>query len=104
MGITRFKLTFDVKGGFFDYTNAQGDKKIYFGRLGYGNACCTFPQTGYSKDVGSVSEPGHTYECAASHAWESLNTLVLRVQIIDEYFAQLNIKFTFDGDSVMSKR
>ena len=100
MGITRFKLTFDTKGGCFDYTNAQGDKKIFFGRRGYGNAYCTFPQTGYSKDIGSVSEPGHTYECAASHAWELMNTLVLRVQIMDEYLAQLNIKFVFDGDNV----
>ncbi|MBQ2766158.1 MAG: beta-lactamase family protein [Clostridia bacterium] len=100
MGITRFKFTFDTKGGCFDYTNAQGHKQITFGRRGYGNAYCTFPQTGYSKDVGSVSEPGHTYKCAASHAWETINTLVLRVQIIDEYFGNFVAKFAFDGDSV----
>lgn len=100
MGITRFKLTFDTKGGCFDYTNAQGHKQITFGRRGYGNAYCPFPQTGYSKDVGSVSEPGHTYRCAASHAWETVNTLALRVQIIDEYFGNIIAKFTFDGDSV----
>lgn len=100
MGITRFKFTFDAKGGCFDYTNAQGHKQITFGRRGYGNAYCAFPQTGYSKDVGSVSAPGNTYKCAASHAWESVNTLALRVQIIDEYFGNFIARFTFDGDNV----
>ncbi len=100
MGITRFKLTFDAKGGCFDYTNAQGHKELAFGRRGYGNAYSLFPETGYSKNVGSVSEPEHKYNCAVSHAWESLETLVLRIQIIDEYFGTCTARFTFDGDNV----
>lgn len=100
MGITRFKLTFCRDGGIFEYTNAQGDKSIEFGRVGYGNKYGLFPEEGYSKEVGSVSEPGHRYKCAASAAWRGSTTLSLRVQIIDDYFGNMTANFSFKDTAV----
>ena len=99
MGITRFKLTFCYDGGIFEYTNAQGDKSIKFGRVGYGNKYGLFPEEGYSKEVGSLSEPGHRYKCAASAAWRG-STLSIRVQIIDDYFGNMTANFSFKDDGV----
>ena len=101
MGITRFTLTFAPDGtGCFAYTNAQGEKQLPFG-LGK-NVFGTFPQTGYSEEVGSVSCPGHRYGCAVSGAWLSAYQFHLRVQIIDDYFGTLEVLlgFTADGRSV----
>lgn len=100
MGITRFKFTFNSDGGVFEYTNAQGDKTLDFGRVGYGNKYGLFPEEGYSKEIGSVSEPGHRYKCAASAAWAAQSTLSLRVQVIDDYFGNMTATFVFDGDNV----
>ena len=99
MGITRFKFKFDAQGGVFEYTNAQGNKAIEFGRVGYGNRYGMFPEEGYSKEMGTVSEPGHKYKCAASAAWQA-STLSLRVQIIDDYFGNLTATFAFGDNNV----
>jgi len=106
MGIKRFKFTFSDDGGVFSYTNAQGDKELEFGRVGYGNKYGMFPEEGYTKDIGMVSEPGHKYKCAASAAWKDANTLSLRVQIIDDYFGNMTANFTFKegGVSVEMKK
>lgn len=100
MGMTRFKFTFCSDGGVFEYTNAQGDKAIEFGRVGYGNKYGLFPEEGYSKEMGAVSEPGHRYKCAASAAWAEANTLSLRVQIIDDYFGNFTARFSFKDNAV----
>lgn len=96
MGITHMRLCFEGESGRFEYTNAQGDKVLYFG-LGE-NLFGVFPQTGYSREVGSVGCPGNTYKCAASAAWLSPERLYLSVQIIDEYFGRLGITFGFVTD------
>ncbi|MBQ8510530.1 MAG: serine hydrolase [Clostridia bacterium] len=97
MGITRFRLTIENGEGRFDYTNAQGDKSIAFGMCE--NRFGEFPQKGYSDLVGS--QPGNRlYKCAASAAWKEENLLDLKIQIIDDYFGNMDALFTFDGDNV----
>jgi hypothetical protein len=63
-----------------------------------GNVFGFFPEEGYSDEIGSVSEPGRRYRCAASAAWVSPFQLHLKVQIIDKYFGTMNALFGFaDG-------
>ena len=96
MGITQMRLHFEKEGGTLFYTNAQGDKQLHFG-LGC-NAFGSFPQEGYSDQVGSVYAPGHFYKCAASAAWTEENKLFIKVQIIDDYFGNLSIVMGFRDD------
>ncbi len=100
MGMKRFKFTFTDDGGVFSYTNAQGDKELEFGRVGYGNKYGLFPEEGYTKETGMVSVPGHKYKCAASAAWKDADTLSLRVQIIDDYFGNMTASFAFKDNGV----
>lgn len=93
MGITKMQLVFDGDCGRLAYTNAQGDKTLHFG-IGK-NVFSKFPQTGYAKDVGSVFAEEHQYDCAASAAWIEPHKLFIKVQIIDEYFGNLNITLGF---------
>ncbi len=98
MGITKMRVVFDGAKSRLEYTNAQGDKTIYFG-MGE-NAFAKFPQEGYSKDVGSVFTKGHYYDCAASAAWTEPHKLFIKVQIIDEYFGNLNITMSYTEDKL----
>lgn len=93
MGITEFTLRFEEKDGIFEYVNAQGKKTLSFGRKE--NILQKFPQTGYSKDTGSVGCAGHRYDCAVSAAWKEEKKLMIFVQIIDEYFGVLDITIGF---------
>lgn len=97
MGIKTLRLTFgeDCK---LEYTNAQGDKALGFGMCS--NRFGLFPEEGYSKKVGSVPCPGNYYKCAASAAWKDERTLLIDVQIIDEYFGRLWITLGFDQDRI----
>ncbi len=97
MGITKFRLCFSSDSGQFEYTNAQGEKILYFGLCK--NRFGRFPEEGYSKEIGSVYCPGHYYKCAASAAWKSENHLRINVQVIDDYFGRLWIDLVFNGDS-----
>ncbi len=67
-GITKFSLHFnDDNTGEFRYTNAQGDKILYFG-VGK-NVFGKFPQYGYSHLRGGMeNDDGYLYDCAASAA------------------------------------
>lgn len=96
MGITKMKITFQEQEGKLEYSNAQGDKTLYFG-IGK-NVFAKFPQEGYSRNYGSVSEKGNYYDCAASAAWLEPAKLFLKVQIIDEYFGNLNITLSYKED------
>ena len=96
MGITEFTLSFDTDGGTFSYKNAQGEKKIKFGRGQ--NVLQQFPETGYSKNVGGMKCDGNTYSCAVSAAWAEETKLSIIVQIIDDYIGLLNIIIGFNGD------
>ncbi len=105
MGITKFAVTIAPDGlGSFTYTNAQGEKCIYFGMTK--NIFGDFPETGYAKDVGSVSEPGHKYHYAASGSWTAEDTLYAKVQLIDDYFGNFHmyIHFREDGCAALSMR
>lgn len=97
-GITKFSLVFDdSQNGEFRYTNKQGDKIIHFG-LGK-NVFGKFPQFGYSNEFACVpTTDGFLYDCAASAAWGESKKLLLRIQIIDKYFGNLFIAFSFKDD------
>lgn len=98
MGITRLKLTFADGKGCLSYTNAQGDKELFFG-MGY-NEFGLFPQEGYADQIGTVYAPGNYYRCAASAAWVNPGHLRLFVQIIDQYFGTLSINLSFRDNVV----
>ena len=98
MGITRIRFTFSGDGGVFSWTNAQGDKALPFG-FGY-NAFAHFPQEGYSDDMGGHRTKNFYYRCAASAEFPQENTLHLYLQVVDRYFGNAHMVFTFDGDTV----
>ncbi len=94
MGITRFTLRFGELPS-LSYTNAQGDKVLPFGMCV--NRFGTFPQTGYSDEIGSV--PGERLlNDAVSAAWLDDHTLWIKVQVIDDYFGNFDAVFTFTND------
>lgn len=93
MGITKFRLTFSGTEGVFEYTNAQGDKRLRFGMCE--NVFGEFPQEGYAGEIGTVATKGMYYKCAASAAWVHDNQLHIKVQITDKYFGRLGITFGF---------
>ena len=98
MGITKIGLEFKDGKGYFNYTNAQGDKTLEFGMCE--NAFGLFPQEGYADEVGGVYTPGHYLKCAASAAWVMPHQLFIKVQIIDKYFGNMNIMLGFVGNQV----
>ena len=102
MGIQWFTLTFDGDEGVFSYENGQGRKDLRFG-LGH-NVFQKFPQEGYADLVGTVSVPGHKYDCACSADWPEAQKLRVRVQIIDKYFGNLAIVFGFRDEGQVSVR
>ena len=94
-GITRFSLHFTgVDTGELHYTNAQGEKVLSFG-LGR-NVFGKFPELGYSDlHAGVRTENGFLYDCAASAAWREEKKLCIKVQVIDKYFGNLFMMFSF---------
>lgn len=98
MGITSVSFTFDGKSGRMIYENAQGCKQLPFG-LGY-NEFCKFPQEDCADMVGAVPVKGHKYDCAVSGEWTEERKLLLKVQIIDKYFANLCMEFSFEGSKI----
>ena len=98
MGISKLRVVLDGDNGRLEYTNAQGDKVLYFG-MGK-NAFGKFPQEGYAKEIGSVRTKNHYYRCAASGAWVEEHKLFIKVQIIDDYFGVLNITLSFLNDTI----
>ncbi len=99
-GITEFSISFNEDGsGTFNYVNEQGKKKLDFK---YGeNAYQKFPQLGYSDMICNVPAGGDfMYDCAVSGAWTYGNTFIMYVQIIDKYFGNLSMIFTFKDDIV----
>lgn len=76
------------------YVNAQGEKRLRFG-LGK-NVFGKFPQYGYSTlHAGLPNWDGYLYDCAASAAWCEPQKLQIKVQIIDQYFGNLFLTFSF---------
>ena len=101
MGITKIKFTFENDEGKLEYTNAQGDKTIYFG-IGK-NVFGKFPQEGYADNVATKFAPGNYYDCAASAFWSHEDCLIMLVQIIDKYFGRLHVRFAFkeNGEKIV---
>ena len=100
MGITKMKFTFGEKECRLDYTNAQGDKTLWFG-MGE-NVYGTFPQEGYSDQIATVYAPGHYLKCASSACFTHENKMELLVQIIDEYFGRLYMRVAFLGNDTLA--
>lgn len=98
MGIKEMQLVFEGETGKLLYVNSQGNKQIKFGMCK--NVYDLFPQEGYSDEIGSVSEKGRFYRCAASAAWVGHKQLFIKVQIIDKYFGNLNINIGFNGEKI----
>ena len=99
MKISEFTLDFESDGGSFTYVNATGEKTINFG---FGrNVFEKFPEDGYSDEVGSVRAPGNKYDAASSAVFPAKNELLIRTQIIDKYFGNLGILFSFRDDTVV---
>ena len=97
-GIVNFSLRFDKEKGEFRYTNAQGEKVLPFG-IGK-NHFGKFPQYGYSNDFGGMrTTDGFLYNCATSGAWKSDFQFVLVSQIIDRYFGNCCMVFSFKDNT-----
>ncbi len=98
MGIENLKFTFCKDRGILEYKNATGQKSLVFGICE--NCFTVFPEEGYSREVGSQYAAGNYYKCATSAAWKTENILMLNVQVIDEYFGRLWMRFDFENDDV----
>lgn len=100
MGITKFSFVFrDESGGEFHYTNQQGDKILPFGVNC--NVFGKFPQFGYSDEYGATATTnGFLYDAAFSCAWLEEKKLRLLVQIVDRYFGNVSVTFSFKGNEV----
>jgi len=93
MGISKMKFTFADDVCKWEYTNAQGDKTLYFGINK--NIDGIFPQEGYSDMVGNEYAKGNYYKCTSSAAWTHKRNLKILVQVIDKYFGRLFMRVTF---------
>ena len=98
MGIEKISVEFGEEKGKLKYSNQQGDKEILFGMST--NEYSKFPQEGYSDNVGTLYAPGNMYDCAASAIWTEPQKLMIKVQIIDKYFGNLNITLGFVDDKI----
>ncbi len=94
MGISDLTFFFGEDGvGTMRFTNAQGEKEIRFG-LGK-TVIGEFPQDGYSgESIGKWD--GDYYRCIASGAWTGKDTLRIKVDAIDKYFGNVNMRFGFN--------
>ena len=99
MGISELSFNFTEDVCELNYINKQGDKTLLF-RINE-NKFTTFPEQGYSKEVGSVRTKGHFYRCAVSAAWVEQKKLFIRVQAIDDYFGILNMTFGFKDERTL---
>ncbi len=97
MGITELRLEFGETENKLCYTNEQGYKELKFGMCK--NVFDTFPEDGYSDEVGGLKgENGLRYACAASAAWIEDRKFYIKVQVIDKYFGILNIFLGYRED------
>jgi len=98
MKIEYIKFNFDEKKGKLTYKNKQGEKELVFG-LGC-NEFGKFPEEGYSDTVTTEYVPGHYYDCACSADWIEEKKLRIYVQIIDKYFGNACLIFSFKDAGV----
>ena len=101
LGWMDFRFEFEnEKGGKLVYTKASGSKELpfYVNRNRFG----LFPEEGYSHEVGGVrSTDGYRYKDAVSFAWLQDNKICIYIQIIDEYFGNAVVMFSFKDDKAV---
>lgn len=88
-----FKLIFDdANGGKLVYSTPRGEKEISFG---FGvNKLFNLNEPQYSGKL--IFHPnGVGYRSLGSAAWIDAHTLVIRVQVIDDYFGNMRLTFDF---------
>lgn len=97
MGFQKVRLSFRGDGGTLYYRNARGEKEIPFGLGKYEEG--RFPETHYSGTQIGVPK-GEGYRCLAAAVWTTETQLLLRVNIVDDYFGNLRIVFGFQNDKI----
>jgi len=92
MGLKWICFTFEGDEGVYTYENTRGVKKICFGLGKY--ASIKFPETHYSGyRIGTPKNEG--YNCQSVGVWTAENQLLLRVNVVDDYFGSMNVSFGF---------
>ena len=101
-GITKFSFVFRGDEGEFRYTNEQGDKVIPFGVNK--NVFGKFPHLGYSDGHGGIrTKNGFMYKDAVSLCWTQENKIWMFIQIIDRYFGNCSVSFSFKGNMAVCR-
>ncbi len=92
MDLKWVRFTFEGDEGVYTYENSRGVKEIRFGLDKYVEG--KFPETHYSGyRIGTPK--GEGYRCLASGVWTAENQLLLRVNVVDDYFGSMNVSFGF---------
>ena len=90
-------ISFDGDGGVWHYKNATGECKINFGIGCFREGA--FPNPNYFGDT--ISKPrGRGYRYIANGAWTESQKFVLRVFIIDDYFGNMTVTFSYKNDEI----
>ncbi len=92
--ITSFSLTFNGDEGVFAYDTERGKKELRFG-IGK-NVICTLNEPQYSGEL--INHPnGEGYRSLCSGAWLTNSMFILKVQVVDDYFGNMTLSFSFSG-------
>ena len=99
MGMHDFTFSFDNAGeGTLYYTNENGKMVLPFSVNK--NKFGKFPELGYSQNVGATrTTDGSKYDDAVSLAWLQENKILVFAQLIDRYFGNTSLFFSFNGDN-----
>ncbi len=101
LGFEKFSLHFGEDGkGELRYVNKSGAKVLPFGMCE--NVFTHFPEEGYSNETGGVYTKGFFYKCASSAAWREEKKLQIFVRIIDRYFGNLCLIFSFKNADLVT--
>ena len=93
-----FRWDFSKDTGTFSYDTPRGHKQIVFG-IGK-NVAGTLDEPQYSGH--SILHPiGRGYRCLSSAAWVTPEKLALRVQVIDWYFGNMTLTFSFEENAAV---
>ncbi len=99
LGLKDFTFSFEnAEEGILYYTNSNGKMALpfYVNKNRFGD----FPELGYSQDVGAMrTNDGSKYKDAISLAWLQDNKILIFIQIIDRYFGNASMFFSFNGDN-----
>ena len=100
LGWSEFSFRFDgAEGGELRYRKASGELVLpfFFNKNRFG----LFPEEGYSRERGGErTVDGFRYRDAVSAAWTHDGCLLIFAQIIDDYFGNLFLRFSFREDVV----